>query len=87
MTFVPGKEKDFQDIFKKVSPLIRNFEGCSSLELLREKKDGHIFFTYSTWRSEEDLANYRSSELFAVTWEQVKKIFSAEAEAWTTTVE
>lgn len=87
MTFAPGKEKNFQEIYKKVSPLIRSFEGCTSLELLREKKEGHVFFTYSLWKSEEDLLKYRSSELFSGTWEEVKKLFSAEAEAWTTTLE
>lgn len=87
MTFVPGKEKDFQEIYKKVSPLIRSSKGCTSLDLLREKKDGHIFFTYSTWDSEDDLLNYRKSELFSGTWEKVKILFSEEAEAWTTTVE
>jgi autoinducer 2-degrading protein len=86
MTFAPGKEKDFLEVFKKVSPLIRSFEGCTHLELLREKKDGTIFFTLSTWETEEDLNKYRSSELFAKTWEDVKKLFSEKAEAWTTTL-
>ena len=71
-------------MFDQVSDKIRACKGCLKLELLREKKDGNIFFTHSIWEQEADLESYRSSELFASTWEKTKAMFADNAEAWTT---
>ena len=51
---------------------IRNFEGCQFLELYQEKHNKNLFFTYSYWNSEDDLNNYRHSELFQGVWAQDK---------------
>ena len=40
------------------------------------------FFTYSYWDSENDLNNYRKSELFNEVWTFTKKLFNAKPEAW-----
>jgi hypothetical protein len=83
MTFKPEETETFLKVFNQSKELIRGFEGCSYLELLREKKEGNIFFTYSKWDSEESLNKYRHSELFATTWAQTKILFAEKPRAWT----
>ena len=82
MTFIPEKVNDFKIIFDESKQLIRDFEGCSHLELLSDINDPNVFFTYSYWESEEALNNYRSSELFGGVWVKTKVLFSAKTEAW-----
>ena len=82
MTFVPEKVDDFLEIFNASKLLIRNFEGCSHLELLNDINQPNIFFTYSYWQEEISLNNYRESELFAGVWAKTKILFNAKPEAW-----
>jgi heme-degrading monooxygenase HmoA len=41
-----------------------------------------VFFTYSYWETEQDLENYRNSELFDTVWSFTKKLFNDKPEAW-----
>ncbi len=82
MTFVPEKVASFLEVFVASKNKIRNFEGCSHLDLLNDINDTTIFFTYSIWESEEHLNKYRSSELFSATWTKTKILFAAKPEAW-----
>ena len=68
--------------FEEVKNRIRNFPGCSLLELYNDKNDETIFFTYSRWNDETDLENYRNSELFKKVWSQTKPLFRKRATAW-----
>lgn len=68
--------------FETVKEKIRNFDGCTFLELYRDKNDGTIFFTYSRWKKETDLENYRKSALFKEVWSVTKPMFKDRAEAW-----
>ena len=61
---------------------IRNFEGCRLLQLLRDKNDPNMFFSYSYWKSEEHLENYRNSDLFKSVWAKTKILFNNKPEAW-----
>lgn len=79
MTFRPEKIDEFLEIFDSSKEKIRAFEGCLHLELLRDINSPTIFFTYSHWESEEDLNNYRKSELFVATWAKTKTLFAEEA--------
>ncbi len=83
MTFRANETDTFLEVFKQSKELIRGFEGCQYLELLREKKEGTIFFTYSKWDNEESLNRYRNSALFATTWAQTKILFADKPHAWT----
>jgi quinol monooxygenase YgiN len=83
MHFHPEKVEEFIELFNRVKQKISSFEGCSGVDLLRETANGNIFFTYSKWKDEEALENYRKSELFAATWKQTKPLFKEKAEAWT----
>ncbi|MCE9539496.1 MAG: antibiotic biosynthesis monooxygenase [Bacteroidetes bacterium] len=82
MTFKPDKVADFSKIFDESKQYIRNMEGCSHLELFNDINSPTIFFTYSHWQSENDLNNYRNSELFKGVWGKTKILFAAKAEAW-----
>ncbi|APY09912.1 antibiotic biosynthesis monooxygenase [Seonamhaeicola sp. S2-3] len=61
---------------------IRNFKGCKFLELYRDKNNPNIFFTYSYWETENDLEQYRQSELFKNVWNKTKVLFNIKPEAW-----
>lgn len=82
MTFDSSKVVEFKSMFDQVHQQIRNFEGCSHLELLQSKDDYRIFFTYSYWSSPEALDRYRHSDLFKRTWAKTKLWFDAKPEAW-----
>ncbi|ALM06812.1 antibiotic biosynthesis monooxygenase [Sediminicola sp. YIK13] len=82
LTFKKENIASFEQIFEDSKNLIRNVEGCTFLELLQDKDQPNIFFTYSYWQSEENLDNYRNSTLFKNIWGQTKALFAERAEAW-----
>jgi len=82
MTFIPEKIDLFLEIFDIHKEKIRNSKGCNLLELYRDKTNTNIFFTYSYWNSEDDLENYRNSDLFEDVWSKTKKLFNDKAQAW-----
>ena len=72
----------FLSTFNAKKERIRNRKGCQLLELYRDKNDPTVFFTYSYWDSEQDLENYRKSDLFKGVWAQTKTRFNQKPEAW-----
>ena len=82
MHFREEETANFIELFNEVHPLISSFPGCSRVQLLRDINTPEIFFTYSNWQSEQDLENYRNSELFANTWKRTKVLFAHKAAAW-----
>ncbi len=82
MTFQEDKVSEFLQNFNSVKDKIRNVNGCRLLELYRDKDNPSVFFTYSYWEREQDLENYRSSELFTGVWAVTKPLFAQKAEAW-----
>ncbi|EGV42325.1 antibiotic biosynthesis monooxygenase [Bizionia argentinensis JUB59] len=74
--------KTFLENFETNKKAIRNFEGCEFLELYRDKNNINIFFTYSYWKTESDLENYRHSDLFKEIWSVTKPLFNMKPEAW-----
>ncbi len=82
MTFKPESIPDFLEDFEKNKRQIRTFKGCRKLELLRDVKDANVLFTYSYWKSEDDLNAYRQSEFFGSVWKVTKTYFSGPPEAW-----
>ena len=76
MSFQEEKVEDFLKLFEEKKSFIKNFEGCTHLQLLADKKQKNIIFTYSCWNSDEALEAYRSSDLFAETWASTKVLFS-----------
>lgn len=87
MTFEENKIDRFVQNFNSNKDKIRNVKGCRLLELYRDKNNPTIFFTYSYWEQEEDLENYRNSDLFKTVWASTKTLFSDKPEAWSVTRE
>ena len=82
MGFYKQNVEVFLNSFEKNKDKIRAFNGCTFLELYRDKKEPNIFFTYSHWESEADLTSYKRSELFISVWSEIKPLFSIRPEAW-----
>ena len=70
--------------FNTVKERVATSEGCHQMMLQRDKHNPAIFFTISSWVSEEHLNNYRASSFFEDTWKKIKPWFSERAQAWTT---
>lgn len=82
LSFKPSKVNEFLNIFDLNKTQIRNFDGCQFLELYQDKTQDNIFFTYSYWNNEQDLHNYRHSDLFISVWTEIKQLFNNKPEAW-----
>ncbi len=82
LTFQEDKIEAFLANFEEIKQQIRNFEGNEFLELYQDKHDSRIFFTYSYWKNEEALENYRKSVLFNEVWTYTKTLFADKPEAW-----
>lgn len=84
LTFQEERADDFLNFFEEIKQLVNNFPGCQGMQMLQDKKDKHVFFTYSLWNSDGDLNAYRDSETFGKVWPNIKPWFAARPEAWTT---
>ncbi len=82
MTFQEKKVDTFLDLFEQTKDQIRGFPGCKHLELWQDTHDPRVFFTYSHWEKQQDLARYRESPLFRTTWQQTKILFEEKPQAW-----
>ncbi|CAL2083818.1 antibiotic biosynthesis monooxygenase family protein [Tenacibaculum sp. 190524A02b] len=82
LSFQPEKVEEFLSNFNEKKVFIRNAPGCRLLELYRDKENSNIFFTYSYWDTEQDLENYRNSDLFKGVWAKTKVLFNDKPMAW-----
>lgn len=82
LTLRPEEAGRFRTLFEGWRHRIIAFPGCTHLELLHDVHKQGVFFTYSVWRSPDDLEAYRNSEVFASVWPTVKGLFAAPAQAW-----
>jgi heme-degrading monooxygenase HmoA len=82
LTFREEEIETFKQVFEDSKDKIRNFPGVLYLELLQDTKQNNVFCTYSHWNSENDLENYRHSDLFKNTWAKTKPLFKSKPEAW-----
>ncbi|SCY92531.1 putative quinol monooxygenase [Flavobacterium caeni] len=82
MSFHEENIPAFLENFELMKQKIRNSPGNRLLELYQDKSIPGIFFTYSYWETEQDLENYRQSELFYDVWQFTKKLFNDKPEAW-----
>lgn len=77
LTFQPDRVDDFVAIFEGSEVLIRGFDGCLGVRLMRDTEAGNVFFTISQWESAGHLERYRGSEIFRSTWARTKELFCA----------
>lgn len=82
LSFEQNKVNEFLTVFESSKHKIKEMKGCNSLELLNDVNSPNIFFTYSKWNSEQDLNNYRDSELFKMVWAKTKILFNDKPMAW-----
>ena len=82
MSFHSKHIKKFEEIFESKKEFIKNSEGCKLLELYKDKTNPEIFFTYSHWENEQNLEDYRNSNLFKNVWATTKTFFNDKPEAW-----
>jgi heme-degrading monooxygenase HmoA len=82
MHFTEAGLDEFLEIFNKHKIEIRNFPGCTHLQLLKDAEDPFCYSTLSHWNGHDDLENYRKSELFGSVWGRVKTLFSERTQAF-----
>lgn len=82
MHFTEAGVEEFLEIFNDNKEAIRNFPGCSHLQLLKDTEDPFCFTTLSYWDAAESLENYRKSALFGSVWGRVKTLFSERTQAF-----
>lgn len=82
LTIANDKITEFERIFVSNQHKIASFPGCVSVKVLRDVNQTNVFFTYSIWKSEEAIEDYRKSELFGSIWPNAKKTFIEKPEAW-----
>lgn len=85
LTIKEENRDDFRNIFALNNKHIGNFTGCKEVKLVESNLNDGVFFTLSTWDSQESIDLYRKSELFGTIWPKVKTWFSDKPEAWSTT--
>lgn len=82
MTFKQEKIEEFLSFLEENKHKIRNFPGCLMVEILQEIDKPNVIMTHSHWESEQDLENYRNSELFNFVWSHTKIHFEDKPEAY-----
>ncbi|WP_372472968.1 putative quinol monooxygenase [Capnocytophaga sp. ARDL2] len=82
LSIAPERLPEFLETFDQSKEKIRNFPGNTFLELYQDKANPSIVFTYSLWEDEQDLENYRHSDVFRGIWSVIKPMFNAAPEAW-----
>ena len=82
MDFQPDKVAEFTAFFETIKDKITANPGCPHVELCKDSKLDHVFYTFSKWESEEDLERYRNSELFEEVWAKTKKLFGGKPLAY-----
>ena len=82
MHFTEAGVEEFLEIFNSNKNSIRNFSGCSHLQLLKDEADPLCYTTLSHWDKQESLDHYRQSELFGKVWGRVKTLFSERSQAF-----
>jgi (4S)-4-hydroxy-5-phosphonooxypentane-2,3-dione isomerase len=86
MQFREDLVPEFLMLFEAYKERIRSAKGCCGVELLRSSADPDVFFTYSKWETENDIEQYRKSELFGEVWPRTRALFAAPPEAWSTEI-
>lgn len=86
MTFQTEQVDTFTALFERVKPKIEAVTGCHGVDLLQDKTNPCVMFTFSRWASSNDLENYRHSALFKDTWAKTKTLFADKPQAWSTEI-
>jgi quinol monooxygenase YgiN len=83
LQFKTDKIDEFLSFFETVKHSVNTFPGCEGMKLLRDIHHPEIVMTYSHWKNEAALEQYRTSETFGGIWPKIKPWFAEKPEAWT----
>ena len=83
MHFTEAGVEEFLEIFNANKTAIRNFSGCTHLQLMKDLEHEFVYTTLSHWTDAESLERYRQSALFASVWGRVKTLFAERTQAFT----
>jgi quinol monooxygenase YgiN len=83
LTLKEEKVLDFENFVMPKMELINSFEGCINVRIFKDHELPNVFYTISEWESEENLNNYRKSELFGSIWPIVKPWFNDKTKTYT----
>ena len=63
---VPGREKDFEKIWKERETHLDNVPGFIEFHLVKGSKEETytLYASHSTWKSEDDFSNWTKSDAF-----------------------
>lgn len=82
MHFREGEIESFLEIFNANKEAIRNFPGCTYMDLMRDLTSPTTLVTISHWNGPDDLEAYRVSPLFKSVWSRVRPLFARKPEAF-----
>ena len=82
MHFTEAGVEEFLQIFNQHKEAIRNVQGCTHLQLLKDVDDPLTYTTLSYWDNSQSLDRYRKSDLFGRVWGSVKTLFSERSQAF-----
>jgi len=75
----------FEDIYDTRNPHKNGVKGCLDVKVMKDVNEENIYYTVSTWESNDDLEAYRHSPYFKETWPMVKANLAKRAEAYSMT--
>jgi quinol monooxygenase YgiN len=78
----PEHTQGFLELYAAHQKMIREREGCISLQLLQSDENPNQLATLSHWSGEDALNRYRNSDFFRQLWSNVKPLFAAKARAF-----
>ena len=73
----------FGNLLKEIRSEVLAFKGCKYFDLLNDKNNKNIFFSYSIWESEYYHDQYVNSGFFKTIWEQVVMFLESDAQVHT----
>ena len=82
MEFQPDKVEEFTAFFETIKDKIAGVSGCHHVELCKDSKLDHVYYTFSRWEDEGKLDAYRHSALFEEVWDRTKKLFGGKPLAY-----
>ena len=82
LSFDKKHAEEFSSFFAKIKDQIEKQPGCIEVKLYEYPETKGVFFTLSSWESEEHIQAYRKSELFGSVWPKVKLWMNDKPEAW-----
>ena len=82
MVFQEDKTTQFEQVFDESKEKIRARSGCNYLSPHKDHHQSNTYYTLSIWDSQQDLDDYRDSELFKTTWAKTKILFADKPKAY-----